>query len=496
MASKQYTSRDTQSTLNGAHAGRGKPPFGSNGAHPDDENDEDSTGVSVYPEPMDRRAYYGVLGQIALEIELYIEADPAALFLNLAAKSGIAVGRKPFLQRGTHYHRCNLSVVTVGRSSDGKSDGTAPLNCIDDEVRSALAIEEGLAKTKVSGGKVTHEIDTSHVDDPNWRPPPTLEIVPVLRGISTGEGLLNAIRDDTVTWREDRKSHTKKRHVEPGVADKRLLLIEGELARVFAVMAREGSTLSTLLRDLYDSHRTAESNPKGNPIKVTEPHVGMIAAITPDELNYCLHGIELSNGLVNRYLWPLTWVVKDLADPQDYTVKAREHAKLWIAALRKSVKVERVRFNKDATALWEKQYGLLKHGGRAGAPPRGEGRSRDVAGRGHVAVMRLALIFAVLEGSKYITKRMLEAAMLAWDYCERCTHYLFGDAPKQLVEDTIFTALRKHGKMTRTQINHLFSHNSSKRAISNALDALLKAKKVKAWKEPGAGRPTEWWEAP
>jgi hypothetical protein len=102
---------------------------------------------------MDRRAYYGVLGKIALEVEPYIEADPAALFLNLAAKSGIAGGRTPFLQRGTHYHRCNLGVVTVGKTSDGKSDGTDPLNCIDDEVRSALAIEEALAKAKANGGR-------------------------------------------------------------------------------------------------------------------------------------------------------------------------------------------------------------------------------------------------------------------------------------------------------------------------------------------------------
>jgi hypothetical protein len=341
---------------------------------------------------------------------------------------------------------------------------------------------------------VSHTVDISHVDDPNWRPPPKLEIVPFLRGISTGEGLLNAIRDDRVTWKLNKKTGHRDRQVEPGVVDKRLLIIEGELAHVFAVMAREGSTLSTLLRNLYDSHRTAESNPKGEPIRVTEPHVGLIAAITPDELHHCLHGIELSNGLVNRYLWPLTWCVKDLDDPKDYTAKAREHAKLWIAALRNSVGIGQVKFAKEASALWKKQYGLLKHGGRAGVPPRGEGRGQDVASRGHVAVMRLALIFAVLEGSKVITAPMLEAAMLAWDYCERCTHYLFGDAPKQLVEDTIFTALKTNGKMTRTQINHLFSHNSSKLAITNALEVLLKAKRVKGWKEATAGRPTEWWE--
>jgi hypothetical protein len=489
--SEQHTERDVNAALNGAKAGRDKEPFGSNGGGGAREDEELGTGVRVYPEPMDRNAYFGVLGKIAREIEPYIKADPAALFFNLVTKAGIAIGRKPYLQRGTHYHRGNLGVVTVGVTSDGKSDGTSPPERMDEAVLALLEEAERATRKRQTGTTV----DTSHADDPHYVPPSPWEIVPQLSGLSSGEGLLHAIRDERVTRKLNKKSGQIERQVEPGVADKRLLIVESELAHVFAVMAREGNTLGTLLRNLYDSKRTAESNPKSEPIRVTEPHVGLIAAITPDELHYCLHGVELSNGLVNRYLWPLTKCVKDLADPEDYREKAKEHAQKWILALRRAKPIERVTFNTEALALWKEQYRLLRRGGRPGMQPRGEGRGRDVCSRGHVAAMRMALIFAVMAGSKVITKPMLEAALLAWDYCERCAMYLFSDMPKHLIETTILDALKARGKMSRNDIMNLFSRNSSSASIQIALTALLTAKQVKTWKESTGGRPLEWWEA-
>lgn len=67
---------------------------------------------------------------------------------------------------------------------------------------------------------------------------PTIE-QRVLTGLSSGEGLIWAVRDPTSQ--------------DPGITDQRLLVIEPEFASVLKASAREISTLSLTLRSAWDS---------------------------------------------------------------------------------------------------------------------------------------------------------------------------------------------------------------------------------------------------
>src|SRR4051812_13217431 len=71
----------------------------------------------------------------------------------------------------------------------------------------------------------------------------------VVGGLSSGEGLIWQVRDPIERAERDKRSGTVETVVvDQGVADKRLFVVEPELASVLRVMAREGNTLSAILR--------------------------------------------------------------------------------------------------------------------------------------------------------------------------------------------------------------------------------------------------------
>jgi uncharacterized protein DUF3987 len=407
--------------------------------------------------------------EISRGIEPYIEADSAPLLVNLLVASGIALGRDPYFQVGAARHRAVLNTFTVGETGDNKGDSTTPL-------RAVLASVEPLPPQP-------------GVVDFSFPVPPQ-----ITGGLSMGEGLLWQVRDKRIEKRTNPKTHTVDEVVvDHGVPDKRLLVIEAEFARVLAVMYRDGNTLSTIIREVFDSPAEAKSSPKNNPVVATEPHIGIIGQITPGELHRKMHETELYNGFGNRYIWTLSHAVKSLPMPPDYTDKAREHARRWSGAIRTGRSARALYFDHRAEALWRAQYELLKHGGRPDVPER-IGMALDVCSRARVLVPRMALIFAALNNSAVITTDHLQAALAIWDYGERCASYLFSDIAGDPVENVIANELQSRGRMRRDEIRNLFQRHQPSGVIQVALDALLAAGKVRTWQEQTPGRPVEWWE--
>ena len=80
--------------------------------------------------------------------------------------------------------------------------------------------------------------------------------------LSTGEGLINAIRDGL---KEDDK----------GIEDKRLLVVEGELGAALRAMQRLGNTLSMTLRTSWDGHQLAPLI-KTDRTVASDPHICIV----------------------------------------------------------------------------------------------------------------------------------------------------------------------------------------------------------------------------
>ena len=93
--------------------------------------------------------------------------------------------------------------------------------------------------------------------------------------------------------------------VDQGVKDKRLLAYEPEFASVLRVMSRDSNTLSTQIRQAWDSG-DLRTMTKNNPAVATGAHISILGHITKDELLRYLTDIEAGNGFANRFLWVCT----------------------------------------------------------------------------------------------------------------------------------------------------------------------------------------------
>jgi hypothetical protein len=145
---------------------------------------------------MDQAAYYGLPGEVLSTIAPHSEADPVALLLQFLALAGNVIGPQPYYQVESDQHHGNLFGVLVGASAKGRK-GTSL-----GRIRAVMKVADGTW----SGDRLRG-------------------------GLSSGEGLINEVRDPVQKW--DAKEH-KSETVDPGVADKRLMVVEPEFAGALA----------------------------------------------------------------------------------------------------------------------------------------------------------------------------------------------------------------------------------------------------------------------
>ena len=109
----------------------------------------------------------------------------------------------------------------------------------------------------------------------------------ILTGLSSGEGVIWAVRDPTAQ--------------DPGISDQRLLVIEPEFASALKAASREISTLSPTLRSGWDGRPLAILTRTG-PARASTAHIALIGHITQHELRRHTTSLELANGYINRVL--------------------------------------------------------------------------------------------------------------------------------------------------------------------------------------------------
>src|SRR5262249_25441213 len=110
-------------------------------------------------------------------------------------------------------------------------------------------------------------------------------------------------------------------------------------------------------------------------------------------------------------------------------------------------------------------------------------------------VVRLALLYALLDCSTHIREEHLHAALAIWDFVEQSARFIFGDSLGDPVADEILKALRRNPTgMTRTEISGLFNRNRTAGQIGAALKLLQREGKIRCERvDDGKGRPAEIW---
>jgi hypothetical protein len=314
-------------------------------------------------------------------------------------------------------------------------------------------------------------------------------------GLSSGEGLIHAVRNPVTRHeaiREKGGHVTGYQDVETdaGVSDKRVLDFEPEFASVLRVAVRQGNTISTTIRQAWDGGEL-HTLTRNNPLRATDPHISLIGHITVAELLRSLDSTEAASGFANRFLWVLVRRSKSLpfgGNPDTQSMAALADAVAQVFEFAKNA--NEIDFDAEARDAFVAVYPKLtaERPGLLGA----------ITARAEAQVLRLALVYALLDCSRLISIEHLIAALSLWAYCERSAEYIFGDRLGDPDADAILNALRvKPAGLTRTEISDLFARNLSAARIDRALVTLLKANLARCERDTGAngGRPAERWFA-
>jgi hypothetical protein len=121
--------------------------------------------------------------------------------------------------------------------------------------------------------------------------------------------------------------------------------------------------------------------------------------------------------------------------------------------------------DEEARVIWHAVYGDLSEGkpGMFGA----------ITSRAECLVVRLSMVYAVLDHSSVIKAAHLKAALAVWRYCEDSVRFIFGDSLGDETADEILRQLRSRPDgMTRTEIRDHFQKNRSAAEIGRALGVL------------------------
>ena len=147
----------------------------------------------------------------------------------------------------------------------------------------------------------------------------------------------------------------------------------------------------------------------------------------------------------------------------------------------------------EADELWSKVYGVLRR--------RPESLYGDMTGRTAPYVIRIAIIYALMDLSYCINLQHLKAALDVWRYCEASAKYIFGSRTGNNIADYVLDALRGSSEgLTRTDMYvDLFGKNKSSAAIGMALQTLAKLGlaycEMRVSDNPKAKRKEERWFA-
>jgi len=397
-----------------------------------------------WPAPPRAAAFTGLAGEIVATIEPHSESDPLAILAQLLVSFGSAIGR------GAHYsveateHHGNEFVLLVGPSARARKGSSW------DHVQ-----------------RIFGEVD------PGW------ESERIVSGLSSGEGLIWSVRDPDT----DRRGREQA-----GEIDKRLLVFEAEFASVLKMVARDGNTLSPVVRCAWDG-KPLQALTKNNPARATGAHIAIVGHVTRDELVRLLNATEAANGFLNRYL--LFCVRRSKLLPEGGRIDEIDWQPLLTklrAAIDTARRAGRLRFDEHARRRWWERYPQLTEpeAGLAGA----------VCARAEAHVVRLSLLYALLDQTQQIRLPHLEAALALWEYAAASARWVFGDSLGDPLVDEIYRALLEEPDgLTRSQLRDLFSRNRRSKDIGQALDRLAATGRIHAERLHQRGRPAELWRA-
>jgi hypothetical protein len=391
-----------------------------------------------WPKPIAEAAFHGLAGEFVRLIDAETESDPVAVLAQVLVFFGNVIGRRAHFVVESEKHFAKLFIVLVGPSAKGRK-----------------------------GTSLSRVLYLFRLADQDWAKARVTKA-----GLSSGEGLIHHVRDPV----ENDKDGGDGDGGDPGISDKRLLVVQTEFATVCEVMKRQGNTLSSTVRQAWDDSDLGTLT-KTSAEKATGTHISIIGHITRDEVRQKLDKTEAANGFANRFLYFATTRSKELPfGGRD--VDLTDIADRLADAIRFGQATGRVEFDESAAALWAQVYAHLSRDrwGMAGS----------ITERAEAQTRRVAMIYALLDRCDRIQEVHLKAALAFWAYAEESAYSIWGDKSGNDAADEILLLLRDApGGLTRTEIrNHFQRHGAG---VPTAIKMLLERGVVRIEKDPSTG---------
>ncbi len=389
--------------------------------------------------------FAGIVGEIVTAFRRSTEAAAEPIAAQFMVAFGNAAGRGPTIYSGETPHRMNQNLLIVGRT----------------------------AKARKGDGKNV-AVRVLERADPEWAMRCNAS------GLSSGEGLIFHVRD--AMEKADKKG--VKTVVDEGVHDKRLLVVETEFSSTLKMFKREGNTLSAVLRDAWDGKTVLRTMTKNAPTQATNAHISIIGHTTPADLHEHLAEVDVANGLANRFLIVLTERAQLLPVlervPEHVLDRLGERVRYALEAART---VAELRLDADAEDEWRAIYPKL-----SGEIP---GLVGAVLGRAEPHVLRLAGLYALLDGEEVIRTEHLDSGLAFWDVVDESARMIFAGRTGNALADRARDSVVPGESVSMDDLYDRLGRHTPAARLRDALRLLGELGEFRAGTEATGGRPRQ-----
>lgn len=418
-----------------------------------EEDDDETLAAKLAPLEPDPEVYCGFPGLFARRTGPWTEAAPVAVIGTLLSAVGACVGSRTHLLIGNTRHPLIVWPLILGRTASGRKGTALGL------VRSVLSL-------------AAPSFDTNNLTS----------------GLSSGEGLIHAVRDAEMDPIEAERSG--KKHVDEGVADKRRLVVETEFAAVLARARRDGNTLASVLRQAWDGDNLSVLTKSS--YRSTAPHIGLVAHATPREFIRRLREEELAGGTYNRLLPLASRQSKRLPHAPPVPEEVMKDLAAELGALLESVRETSPRLERTPAAdeVWaDELYGEFT------ADDEEDERVGQFVARAAPYCLRLAGLYCLLDGAGPridVTHLRAAAALVRFSMMTVRSLYNVPTTVKP-AEDRLRTALVENGELSKSQLYRVLNGNYPMEELEQMLDN-IGASSTQVRHNSGRGRPrTVYW---
>lgn len=293
-------------------------------------------------------------------------------------------------------------------------------------------------------------------------------------GVNSGEGLINCIRDRVVVKEKDKTGKEIEVVKDEGALSKIVLFLETEFSRLLKAGKRDGSTVTEIYRNAWDQV-PLEINTSQRSIRSTDYSVSLIAHITPKEFKSLVSEIDSSNGYLNRFMFCLIGSAEPRPFPTSFEKVDFSFSieLISVLCLINSLENEELVLADSAKSLYEEYFNEYHY--------RAEDELSELTSRNIPHLLKMAMIYAILDQSFEIKIEHLKAAKALVDFSEASIRNIFKDKMFSRKEMKVLKFLGQNsGHILRSKIqSDCFKNNSSKDELDLIRDKLINCGKLK-----------------